>query len=1546
MKTRIALLFISAILLAGCNDLNQELNLTEDLPSVIRTVTFNKNNTDAGSTEANPKTASVAHGGTVTLPTAPTRPGYRFTGWGRAANGSGAAFTASSTVAANITVYARWTKNAYTVRFDKNGGTADAAPAAKTVTFPATTIGALPATDPTWAGRTFEGWWTANGSGGNWGTEFTASTPVTADITVYAKWNPPPNYYTVIFDKNNTDSGSTEADPETAVVADGGTVNPLPSPPARTGYTFVDWNTAVDGSGTVFDATTAVRADITVYAKWTINTYTVIFDKNNTDSGSTEASPNIRGPVTHGGTVTLPTTDPTRTGYTFDSWNTAVDGSGTVFDATTVVTGNITVYAKWTINTYTVTFDKNGGTTAASPVAVLLAYGGTVTLPTPPAKTGYTFGGWNTAANGSGTVFDATTVVTGNITVYAQWTINTYTVTFDKNGADTDAVPASNTTTYGGTVSLPTTDPIWTGRTFEGWWTANGSGGDWDTEFTASSTVAADITVYAKWDPPPHYYTVTFNKNNTDSGSTEADPDTAVVSDGGTVNLLPIPPARTGYTFDGWNTAANGSGTAFDATTAVRADITVYAKWTINTYTVTFDKNNTDSGSTEANPETASVTHGGTVTLPATDPARTGYTFGGWNTAANGSGTVFNAATAVTADITVYAQWTINTYTVTFDKNGGDTDASPTSATTTYGGTVSLPTPPTRTGYAFGGWNTAANGSGTAFDATTAVTGNITVYAKWTINTYTVTFDKNNTDSGSTEANPNTMGPVIHGGTVGLPARPARTGYTFGGWNTAADGSGTVFDATTTVRANITVYAQWTINSYTVTFNKNGGTTEASPASATTTHGGTVTLPTTDPTRTGYTFFGWNTAANGSGTAFTATTAVSANITVYAKWTAITYTVTFDKNGGDTDASPTTKPVTVPATTIDALPTTAPTRTGYTFGGWNTAADGSGTVFDATTTVTGNITVYAQWTINSYTVTFDKNGGDTGASPASATTTYGGTVSLPATAPTWTGYTFGGWNTAANGSGTVFDATTTVTGSITVYAQWTANTYTVTFDKNGGDTGASPASATATYGGTVSLPATVPTWTGYAVGGWNTAADGSGTVFDATTTVTGNITVYAQWTINSYTVTFDKNGGTTEASPASATTTHGGTVSLPTTDPTRTGYTFDSWNTAANGSGTAFDATTTVTGNITVYAQWTANSYTVTFDKNNTDSGSTEASPASATTTYGGTVTLPTTVPTSEAYTFTGWNTAANGSGTVFDATTTVSANITVYAQWTPHFKFTVRTTTANETFAIPTSGWLNYGSPDKSYTWNIDWGDTQSETASGASSNGSAGISHTYSSAGNYQITITPGGSTDAWLGAFGFSATTNGADAQANKNKVISVDSPLTLLMTRTQTQISTGTAPTYEWAYTFYSCKNLTMGPNFKFAAEWDAITTVADHFAYTMFSGCDGAAFTMNSVFNLPSGITTVDSYFAYGMFFQCKGSNFQVNVVFKFPVLSQTEVNKTDVFSYTFNLGTGAAAQTRAATSIINGNRVPSTDRQTFGPAGAWSDYSSIHANWK
>jgi uncharacterized repeat protein (TIGR02543 family) len=247
-------------------------------------------------------------------------------------------------------------------------------------------------------------------------------------------------------------------------------------------------------------------------------------------------------------------------------------------------------------------------------------------------------------------------------------------------------------------------------------------------------------------------------------------------------------------------------------------------------------------------------------------------------------------------------------YTVAFDKNGGDSEADPVSKTVSSPDTTvgTLPAPPSKAGEYFTGWNTQADGSGAAFDASTPVTGDITVYAQWSLTppSYTVNFSKN---GGNSEADPVSKTVSSPDTTVGtLPAPPSKAGEYFAGWNTRADGSGTAFDENTSVTADITVYAQWTLipYSYTVIFDKNNGDSDANPQSKTVSSpAATVGALPTPPAKAGEYFAGWNTQADGSGTAFDENTPVTADITVYAQWLAYGsggIALSFNDQGGGT----------------------------------------------------------------------------------------------------------------------------------------------------------------------------------------------------------------------------------------------------------------------------------------------------------------------------------------------------------------------------------------------------------------------------------------------------------------------------------------------------------------------------------------------------------------------------------------------------------------------------------------------------------------------
>ena len=326
----------------------------------------------------------------------------------------------------------------------------------------------------------------------------------------------------------------------------------------------------------------------------------------------------------------------------------------------------------------------------------------------------------------------------------------------------------------------------------------------------------------------------------------------------GTLTLTNLPGAASPTAVAVAITGANGS---------------IIASTASVTYSVTYNVN----GGSVVTAQT--VASGGTATTP-TAPTKAGSTFGGWYSDSNLT-TTFSFSTAITANTTLYAKWTVNAidYTVTFSSNGG---SAVTAQTVASGGTATTPTAPTKTGSVFGGWYSDSNLT-TAFSFSTAITANTTLYAKWTVNPidYTVTFSSNGGSAVIAQT-------VASGGTATTPTAPTKTGSTFGGWYSDSALT-TAFVFTTPITANTTLYAKWSAITYAVTYNANGATSGTAPANQTKAQGSNLTLATNSGilAKTGFSFAGWNTAADGSGTTYAegATYSIDAALTLYAKWT-------------------------------------------------------------------------------------------------------------------------------------------------------------------------------------------------------------------------------------------------------------------------------------------------------------------------------------------------------------------------------------------------------------------------------------------------------------------------------------------------------------------------------------------------------------------------------------------------------------------------------------------------------------------------------------
>ena len=531
-------------------------------------------------------------------------------------------------------------------------------------------------------------------------------------------------------------------------------------------------------------------------------------------------------------------------------------------------------------------------------------------------------------------------------------------------------------------------------------------------------------------------------------------------------------------------------------------------------------------------------------TLPI--PHQEGYTFVGWFNAQTGGEQALDNA-VLTTDLTLYARWTANTYTINFKANKGYGYMQTQTFTYDMPQTLS-PNTFNRTGYHFIGWNTQADGMGINYkdgaevsNLTPEANGTVNLYAQWLEYTYTVSFNANGgkghmDDMPLTYDTPQNL----------IPCTFTRIGYTFVGWNTQADGMGTNYTDGQTVlnltdQANVTVtfYAQWAVNHYEVTFNANGGNGNMDNMSFE--YNMTQFLIPCTFSRTGYHFAGWNTQANGMGTSYedgaevsNLTAEANKTITLYAQWTGYMYTVSFNANGGKGKMDD----MLFIYGTPQNLNTNTFTRTGYTFVGWNTQADGKGIKYDDAAEVISMsdiendiVKLYAQWQANNYIVTFNANGGS--GNMETQAFTYDEPQILTSNTYTKIGYIFANWNTQADGMGItyadkeeIYNLTAIANAEVTLYAQWTANTYSVIFYANGGEGTMNEQSFI--YDEPQALASCTFSRTGYTFVAWNTAVDGSGdsytneeVISNLTIIPNGTVRLYAQWEVSFYIISIN-----------------------------------------------------------------------------------------------------------------------------------------------------------------------------------------------------------------------------------------------------------------------------------------------------------------------------------------------------------------------------------------------------------------------------------------
>ncbi len=1062
--------------------------------------------------------------------TDPVREHYTFTGWDKDL----------STITSSTIVQAVYEGHTYTLEFETYAGGTDIPP--QTLVYPETPT--EPA-DPTRAGYTFDGWYSSE----EFTEEFFFIFPLYGVndgdvIKVYAKWDP--NIYNITY---VLEDGATnhESNPTTYTNLD---VLPL-YPAEKENHTFGGWYLNAEHTGSPLTIIENRHGDLTLYAKFEMFKYQVTFDS---DGGTVVPIQMIE----HGNTATKPD-NPVKFGFVFNNWLL----NGEVFDFGTLIYQDIILVADYSVAVYKVKFHDDQGTVIneqdivhdeyasvpavpdksvnpgaytkswdphlvnvkiqqdydVHPLYTEIEYniiyhldGGTNHINNPnkysilsvialsnATKLGYEFVGWYLEPEFTNKI-ETIENRYGDLHLYANFALETYLINYI---LDDGVNHSSNPATYTIHDIVILENATKEGFEFLGWYLEE----TFTNKIEVISNRTGVLNLYARYSAPVVYdiYYVLYASEHDPNDPITFVP-TTVTYTTSTGATLDVPNHRVSSTFAGWYNNPSLTGEAVSSIpVGSTGHKTFYAKWQLRMYQMDFYNSKEDLLDNKTPIITrTNIAHSSIINLPeytGTIPA--GKEFIGWHYLVTGVEILFEVDQQVNNNFKLFPKFGTKKYTVTFYNELVVYDYREVY----HGNTIpNLPVGPVPATGTFEYWQLE---DGTIFDESSVVTSNLTVLAKFSgaATGHLVIFEYINASEVVVQVPVHTNNDYLEA--IDIPTVPARAGYTFNYWTSNGDTYTSAELLTVLIDKNYTFVANYTINTYTIRFYNESELLETT----TTTHGNNAIYTKATPVRENHIFTGWDKPL----------TNIQANTDFYAEFAANEYIVRFYADG-----------VLIGEETVthgaNATAPSVPTKDHYTHTGWD----------QPLTNITNHISINAIYTGNTYTLTFNSNGGSAIAPQARV---YPTKTNRPAD-PTRAGHNFVGWYTQLSG-GVEYEFNQSLTGNITIYARWETQSVIVTFDVQGGTP--APDAQTITYNTQATEP-TAPTKPGYVFSGWYL----SNVLFEFTTTnVTSDITLVAKYTEEELTVIYrNDDNSIIETIYVS----YGNTITVPALPASRAGY--------------------------------------------------------------------------------------------------------------------------------------------------------------------------------------------------------------------------------------------------------------------------------------------------------------------------------------------------------------------------------------------------------